>query len=272
MSSLDDEFAKFEAEMKAIEKANELASIPKPPVSVSEEKKKSKTPVPLVEAEVISAAPQRKITTRVVADDERHDYSNTSGALSGFMPGTSGATAHEGNQSSKPQSSSIRRVDMATGQPLSQTEHNRLAEQQSAYDYDPQVFGSSSNSKKRFLRVGGGEVWEDKSLQDWPENDFRLFIGDLGNEVTDELLAFAFSAYTSFQRSRVVRDKRTHKSKGFGFVSFQDPYDCAKAMREMNGKYIGNRPVKITKSKWQERDIKVARKKNKKSKKNHLFA
>jgi RNA recognition motif-containing protein len=34
----------------------------------------------------------------------------------------------------------------------------------------------------------------------------------------------------------VVRDKRTMKSKGFGFISFKDPDDFVRAWREMNGK------------------------------------
>jgi len=67
-------------------------------------------------------------------------------------------------------------------------------------------------------------------------DDFRLFCGDLGNEVTDDALARAFNKYPSFQKARVVRDKRTNKTKGFGFVSFKDPNDFTRAMREMNGK------------------------------------
>ena len=34
---------------------------------------------------------------------------------------------------------------------------------------------------------------------------------------------------------QVVRDKRTNKTKGYGFVSFKDPGDFANAMRELNG-------------------------------------
>jgi len=105
----------------------------------------------------------------------------------------------------------------------------------------------------RFFRTGADEKWEDPTLGDWNLSDYRLFIGDLGNDVTDELLARTFSKYSSFQRARVVRDKRTGKTKGFGFVSFLDPHDMASAIKEMNGKYIGNRPCKITKSKWQDR-------------------
>lgn len=68
-------------------------------------------------------------------------------------------------------------------------------------------------------------------------DDFRIFCGDLGNDVTDEMLVRVFGKYPSFQKAKVVRDKRTNKTKGFGFVSFKDPQDFIKAMKEMNGKF-----------------------------------
>jgi RNA recognition motif-containing protein len=40
---------------------------------------------------------------------------------------------------------------------------------------------------------------------------------------------------------QVIRTKGENKARGFGFVSFLDPMDCAKAIREMNGKYLGSR-------------------------------
>ena len=64
-----------------------------------------------------------------------------------------------------------------------------------------------------------------------------MFCGDLGNEVTDEILTRTFSKYPSFQKAKVVRDKKSNKSKGYGFLSFKDPNDFVKAMREMNGKF-----------------------------------
>lgn len=50
------------------------------------------------------------------------------------------------------------------------------------------------------------------------------------------MLVRVFGKYPSFQKAKVVRDKRTNKTKGFGFVSFKDPQDFIKAMKEMNGK------------------------------------
>ncbi|CAJ0571596.1 unnamed protein product, partial [Mesorhabditis spiculigera] len=114
---------------------------------------------------------------------------------------------------------------------------------------------------KKFVRTAGGQVWEDSSLADWDPNDFRIFCGDLGNEVSDELLAKAFRKYPSFLKAKVVRDGRSNKSKGFGFVSFKSQEDYVRAMREMDGKYVGNRPIKLRKSNWQERQIDVVKKK-----------
>ena len=88
---------------------------------------------------------------------------------------------------------------------------------------------------RKLMRTAGGQTWEDTSLSDWLEDDFRIFCGDLGNDVTDELLTRTFNKYPSFLKARVVRDKRTNKSKGYGFISFKDPADFTKAMKEMNG-------------------------------------
>ena len=89
-------------------------------------------------------------------------------------------------------------------------------------------YGKSKKPKK-MIRVAGGQLWEDSSLMNWDHNDFRLFCGDLGNDVTDEVRQFksfnlsnlllqvltrTFSRYSSFQKARVVRDKRSNKSKG----------------------------------------------------------
>lgn len=70
-------------------------------------------------------------------------------------------------------------------------------------------------------------------------DDFRLFAGDLGNEVTDEILTKTFSKYPSFLKAKVVRDKRTDKSRGYGFISFAEPDDFARAWKEMNGTFHG---------------------------------
>ncbi|KAK1260460.1 Polyadenylate-binding protein RBP45B [Acorus gramineus] len=116
-----------------------------------------------------------------------------------------------------------------------------------------EVEHKADTKKKAIPRKAAGQTWEDPTLAEWPENDYRIFCGDLGNEVNDEVLTKAFSRFPSFNMARVVRDKRTGKTRGYGFVSFSNPSDLAAALKEMNGKYVGNRPIKLRKSTWKER-------------------
>lgn len=98
------------------------------------------------------------------------------------------------------------------------------------------------------LRGAAGEKWKDATLADWPDDDFRIFVGNIGNDVTDDLLTKSFQHYSTFNRARVVRDKRSEKSRGYGFVSFSDSKEYVRAMSEMQGKYCGNRPMKLSKA------------------------
>ena len=107
----------------------------------------------------------------------------------------------------------------------------------------------------RIYRKGAGIIWQDESLNEWPENDYRIFVGDLGNEVNDQVLANAFIKYQSFAKAKVIRNKITGKTKGYGFVSVTDVNDYIKIMREMNGKYVGNRPIRLKRSTWKDRSV-----------------
>lgn len=109
-------------------------------------------------------------------------------------------------------------------------------------------------------------MWEDHSLDDWDQDDFRIFVGDLGNDVNDDQLARSFSRYPTFLKAKVIRDKYTKKTKGYGFVSFKNPQDFMQAMRDMNGKYIGNRPVKLRKSTWKDCAYTMVKKKEREKK------
>ncbi|KAL8873597.1 MAG: hypothetical protein Q9174_000963 [Haloplaca sp. 1 TL-2023] len=110
------------------------------------------------------------------------------------------------------------------------------------------VITDASGKQKTVIRSGGGQTWQDPSLLEWDPAHFRLFVGNLAGEVTDESLLKAFAKFPSVQKARVVRDKRTTKSKGYGFVSFEDGDEYFRAARDMQGKYIGSHPVLLRKS------------------------
>lgn len=110
--------------------------------------------------------------------------------------------------------------------------------------------GETANEKKKTVyREGGGKKWQDDTLLEWDPAHLRLFVGNLAGETTDDSLLKAFSRWKSVQKAKVIRDKRTNKSKGFGFVSFSDPEDFFQAAKEMNGKYIQSHPVVVRKAK-----------------------
>lgn len=74
------------------------------------------------------------------------------------------------------------------------------------------------------------------------------------------MLTRVFGRYPSFQKARVIRDKRTNKTKGYGFVSFKDPNDFVRAVKELDGRYVGSRPIKLRKSNWKNRNVDMVRK------------
>lgn len=63
--------------------------------------------------------------------------------------------------------------------------------------------GGGTANKKVVVREAAGQRWVDPTLSEWPDNDFRIFVGDLGNEVNDEALSKAFSRYPSFAKAKV---------------------------------------------------------------------
>jgi nucleolysin TIA-1/TIAR len=72
----------------------------------------------------------------------------------------------------------------------------------------------------------------------------HIFVGDLSNEVSDDVLLQAFSAFGSVSEARVMWDYKTGRSRGFGFVSFRGREDAEKAISAMDGEWLGSRQVR----------------------------
>ncbi|CAA6658222.1 unnamed protein product [Spirodela intermedia] len=77
-------------------------------------------------------------------------------------------------------------------------------------------------------------------------SDFTIFVGDLAADVTDYMLQETFrSHYPSVKGAKVVMDRITGRSKGYGFVRFGDANEQTRAMTEMNGMFCSTRPMRI---------------------------
>jgi nucleolysin TIA-1/TIAR len=75
-------------------------------------------------------------------------------------------------------------------------------------------------------------------------NHFHIFVGDLSNEVNDEVLLQAFSAFGSVSEARVMWDMKTGRSRGYGFVAFRERPDAEKALASMDGEWLGSRAIR----------------------------
>lgn len=82
---------------------------------------------------------------------------------------------------------------------------------------------------------------------------FNLFIGDLSLEVKDELLNKTFAKYPSLVQANVMWDMKTGRSRGYGFVCFNDKNDAIDALQTMNGFILGDRPIKLNWASHKER-------------------
>lgn len=99
---------------------------------------------------------------------------------------------------------------------------------------------TEQNFRLNWATLGSGEKRADDGA------DFTIFVGDLAGDVTDYLLQETFRGnYTSVKGAKVVTDRITGRSKGYGFVKFSDEGEQLRAMSEMNGQYCSTRPMRI---------------------------
>ena len=75
-----------------------------------------------------------------------------------------------------------------------------------------------------------------------------LYVGNLPWSTTDEALMEAFRAYGGVASSRIITDRETGRSRGFGFVEVDDS-DADKMVSAMNGTDFGGRQIVVNEAK-----------------------
>jgi len=73
----------------------------------------------------------------------------------------------------------------------------------------------------------------------------KLFVGGLSWGTTDEGLNGAFARFGEIAEAKVITDRDTGRSRGFGFVTFASDESAATAISEMNGAELDGRPIKV---------------------------
>lgn len=80
----------------------------------------------------------------------------------------------------------------------------------------------------------------------------NIYVANLGFSLQDEDLKQLFSTYGAVSSAKVVMDKMTGQSRGFGFVEMPDDAAAAKAIAELNGVMAAGRPIKVNEAKPRE--------------------
>lgn len=81
---------------------------------------------------------------------------------------------------------------------------------------------------------------------------YKLFVGGLPFSTTDDELADAFSQFGTVASAKVITDRDTGRSKGFGFVEFESDDEGKAAEAGMNGKELGGRTVTVNEARPRE--------------------
>lgn len=74
----------------------------------------------------------------------------------------------------------------------------------------------------------------------------NLFIGSLAYATTDDTLKAFFEEIGPVKSAHVITDRESNRSKGFGFVEFEDSSLNQKAIDELNGKELDGREITVS--------------------------
>ena len=81
----------------------------------------------------------------------------------------------------------------------------------------------------------------------------KLYVGGLPFSVTEDRLQEIFSAHGSVESSKVISDKFTGQSRGFGFVEMSSGSEAKKAIESLNGTQLDGRTLTVNEAKPMER-------------------
>lgn len=81
---------------------------------------------------------------------------------------------------------------------------------------------------------------------------YKLFVGGLPFATTDDELRELFAAHGAVASANVVRDRESGRSKGFGFVEFENEDEGKAAEKALNGSELGGRTISVAEARPKE--------------------
>lgn len=80
----------------------------------------------------------------------------------------------------------------------------------------------------------------------------NIYVGNLSYGMTNGALEALFSQFGSVSESKIIIDRDTGRSKGFGFVEMGNAQEGAEAIRQLNGKEVDGRAIRVNEARPQE--------------------
>jgi len=80
----------------------------------------------------------------------------------------------------------------------------------------------------------------------------NIYVGNVKYEMTGEQLQEMFSVYGEVSSARIISDRETGRSKGFGFVEMPNDSEAKAAIDATNEKEIGGRTLKVNEARPRE--------------------
>jgi len=77
----------------------------------------------------------------------------------------------------------------------------------------------------------------------------KLFVGSLPWAVNDDSLKTAFEAHGTVVSAKVITDRQTGKSRGFGFVEMENETEATNAIQALNGSDLNGRNIIVSEAK-----------------------
>ncbi|MCC5816590.1 MAG: RNA-binding protein [Leptospira sp.] len=79
----------------------------------------------------------------------------------------------------------------------------------------------------------------------------NIYVGNLSYGMTDGALEALFNQYGTVSNSKIIIDRDTGRSKGFGFVEMDNGSEGEEAISQLNGKEIEGRALRVNEAKPQ---------------------
>lgn len=82
----------------------------------------------------------------------------------------------------------------------------------------------------------------------------KLFVGGLSWNTSDDTLRGAFERFGNVSEAKVIMDRETGRSRGFGFVTFDDPEEAHAAISALDGSDLDGRKIKVNEAQERPRE------------------